>query len=88
MLLLSAGQDDMDELSRIDHALDEVLVKLGTIVLRLADVTERPDERRALVLSVHRYAACAARSTDPRVQDLKQQLDATLKPRLRVVAGD
>ncbi len=78
----------MDELSRIDHALDEMLVSLGAIVLRLSEVTRRPDERHALVQSVHQFAVCAARSTDPRVQELKQQLDATLKPRLRLVAGD
>ncbi len=78
----------MDELSRIDNALDEMLVSLGGIVLRLSDVTKRPDERRALVQSVHQFAVCAARSADPRVQELKQQLDATLKPRLRLVSGD
>ncbi len=77
----------MDELSRIDHALDEMLVSLGAIVLRLSDVTKRPDERRALVQSVQQFAVCAARSTDPRVQELKRQLDATLKPPLRLVSG-
>ncbi len=77
----------MHELSRIDHALDEVLVNLGALVLRLSEVTTRPDERHALVQSVHQYAVCAAGSTDPRVQALRQQLEAALKPRLHVIAN-
>jgi hypothetical protein len=35
---------------------------------------------------VHQYAVCAKRSRDPRVHDLKSQLEETLKPNLRVVA--
>jgi hypothetical protein len=31
---------------------------------------------------------CAARSADPRVHELKTQLEGTLKPALRVVARD
>lgn len=77
----------MHELSRIDHALDEVLLNLGAIVLRLSDLAKRPDERHALVQSVHRYALCAAGSADPRVQALRQQLEAALKPRLHVIAN-
>jgi hypothetical protein len=78
----------MNELARIDRALDEVLVQLGGMVLRLShpDVTRTPEERHALVLSVNQFAACAARSSDPRVRQLKIDLEATLKPRLRLVA--
>lgn len=79
----------MSELGRIDDALDEMLVHLASIVLRLSrpELTKTPEARHALVQSVHQYSVCAARSTDPRVQDLKAQLEATLKPNLRVVAG-
>jgi hypothetical protein len=49
-------------------------------------LTRTPEARRALAQSVHQYAVCAARSNDPRVQDLKSQLEQTLKPSLRVVA--
>lgn len=80
----------MGKLATIDLALDEMLVNLAAIVLRLSkpDVTRTPEARRALAQSVHQYAACAARSTDPRVQDLKSQLEQTLKPSLRIVAID
>lgn len=79
----------MQELAGIDHAIDELLVQLGGLVLRLAspEVTKRPDERRALARSVNQYAVCAARSDDPRVHELKAELDETLKPRLRLVAS-
>ena len=79
----------MQELAGIDHAIDELLVQLGGLVLRLAspEVTKRPDERRALARSVNQYAVCAARSDDPRVHELKAELTATLKPRLRLVAS-
>jgi len=79
----------MKELAGIDQAIDELLVQLGGIVLRLAspEVTKCPDERRALARSVNQYAVCAARSDDPRVQELKAELKATLKPRLRLVAS-
>jgi hypothetical protein len=78
----------MNELARIDRALDEMLVRLGEMVLRLSDpdVTRTPEERHALVLSVNQFAACAARSDDPRVHQLRIELEATLKPRLRLVA--
>jgi hypothetical protein len=88
MLRFTGPEDAMDELSRIDHAVDEMLANLGAIMLRLAAISARPDERHALVQSVHQYAVCAARSADPRVLQLKQQLDATLKPKLRLVASD
>jgi hypothetical protein len=80
----------MRTLATIDVALDEVLVNLAAIVLRLAkpELTRTPEARRALVQSVHQYGVCAARSTDPRVHELKSQLEETLKPSLRIVAID
>lgn len=80
----------MPNLGTIDIALDEMLVNLAAIVLRLAkpEVTRTPEARRALAQSVHQYAVCAKRSNDPRVHELKSQLEETLKPSLRVVAID
>ena len=74
----------------IDVALDEMLVNLAAIVFRLAqpELTRTPEARRALTQSVRQYGVCAARSHDPRVHELKAQLDETLKPSLRVVAID
>ena len=74
----------MKEVAGIDQAIDELLVQLGGIVLRLSspEVTKRPDERRALARSVNQYSVCAARSDDPRVQELKAELEETIKPRL------
>ena len=78
----------MHNVRTIDVALDEMLVNLAAIVLRLSkpDVTRTPEARRALAQSVHQYAVCAARSTDPRVHELKAQLEGALKPNLRIVA--
>jgi hypothetical protein len=78
----------MNRLQTIDVALDEMLANLAAIVLRLSkpDVTRTPEARRALARSVHQYAVCARRSSDPRVHELKSQLEETLKPNLRVVA--
>jgi hypothetical protein len=80
----------MRNLATIDVALDEMLVNLAAIILRLSkpELTRTPEARRALAQSVHQYAVCAARSADPRVHELKTQLEATLKPALRVVARD
>jgi hypothetical protein len=80
----------MGKLATIDIALDEMLVNLAAIVLRLSkpDVTRTPEARRALAQSIHQYAICAARSTDPRVHELKAELEETLKPALRIVASD
>jgi hypothetical protein len=80
----------MPNLGTIDGALDEMLVNLAAIVLRLAEpeVTRTPEARRALAQSVHQYAVCAKRSNDPRVHELKSQLEETLKPSLRIVAID
>jgi hypothetical protein len=78
----------MNAVVSLDRTLDDVLVRLGGIVLRLShpEVTRTPEERHALVLSVNQYAVCAARSRDPRVHALKSELEATLKPLLRLVA--
>lgn len=80
----------MNGLRTIDGALDEMLVNLAAIVLRLSkpEVTRTPEARRALARSVHQYAVCAQRSTDPRVHELKSRLEETLKPALRIVARD
>jgi len=80
----------MGKLATIDVALDEMLVNLAAIVLRLSkpELTQTPEARRALAQSVHQYAVCAARSTDPRVHELKRQLEETLRPALRIVASD
>ena len=79
----------MKELAAIDQAIDELLVQLGGIVLRLSSpqVTKSLDERRALARSVNQYSVCAARSGDPRVQELKAELNETIKPRLRLVVS-
>jgi len=57
----------MEELSRIETALDELLVGLAGIVLRLAgpEITRSAAEYQALARSVHRYSICAAHSRDP-----------------------
>lgn len=79
----------MNRIGSIDRALDEVLVQLGGMVLRLSspEVTRTPEARRALACSVHQYSACAARSNDPRVQRLKAELEDTIKPHLRLVVS-
>ena len=80
----------MGKLATIDVALDEMLVNLAAIVLRLSkpEMTRTPEARRALAQSIHQYGVCAARSSDPRVHELKSQLDKTLMPSLRIVAID
>jgi hypothetical protein len=79
----------MKEIAAINHTIDEVLVQLGHMVLRLSSpqVTKRDDERRALVRSVHHFSICAARSEDPRVRELDAALNETIKPQLRLVAS-
>ena len=79
----------MSELAEIDRALDEALVNLGTLVLRLADpaVTRTPEERRALARSVTQFAQCADRSGDVRVQRLRTQLEEKVRPKLRLVVS-
>src|SRR4051812_32017157 len=79
----------MNQLAGVDRALDEMLVQLGRMVLRLSSpgVTWSPEERHALARSVVQFSVCAARSGDPRVHQLKAELQQTIKPRLRVVAS-
>jgi hypothetical protein len=79
----------MKQLAEVDLALDEILVQLGGMVLRLSspEVTRTPEERHALARSVNQYSVCAARSEDPRVHQLKVELEETIKPHLRLVAS-
>jgi len=79
----------IEPIEKIDEIIDEWLVQLGRVVMRLSDpqITRSAGEREALARSVHQYAVCAATSKDPRVIRLAQQLDDTLKPRLRLVAS-
>jgi hypothetical protein len=79
----------MEDLARIDRALDDLLVNLGALVLRLAnpEVSRTIEERRALAQSVRQFSVCARRSTDPRLQQINHDLLETLRPRLRVVAS-
>ena len=79
----------MDDLAGIDRALDELLINLGGLVLRLAnpEVSRSVEERQALAQSVNWFSACARRSADPRVQQMNSDLLETLKPRLRLVAS-
>ena len=79
----------MNQLAKVDQALDEMLVELGGMVLRLSSpqVTRTPEERHALACSVNQYSVCAARSDDPRVHELKIELEETIKPKLRLVAS-
>ena len=78
-----------NQFAGMDRALDEMLVQLGGMVLRLSspEVTRTPEERHALACSVNQYAVCAARSDDPRVHQLKVELEETIKPRLWLVAN-
>ena len=79
----------MEDLARIDGALDDLLVNLGALVLRLAnpEVSRTIEERRALAQSVHQFSVCARRSTDPRLQQINHDLLETLRPQLRVVTS-
>lgn len=76
-----------NELDKIDRTLDEMLVNLGAIVLRLAAVSKTAPELRALAQSVHQYTVCAGRSSDPRVQRLRTELEATVQPPLKLVSS-
>jgi hypothetical protein len=78
-----------DLVIQIDRNIDEVLVNLGAMVLRLSSpwVTRTSAEREALARSVSQFSLCANRSADPRVHKLAEQLEHTLKPRLRLVAS-
>jgi hypothetical protein len=74
---------------KLDRNIDEVLLNLGALVLRLSSpqLTRSREERQALVQSVNQFSLCAANSKDPRVQRLAEELRDTLKPRLRLVAS-
>jgi hypothetical protein len=79
----------IEQIAKIDRALDELLVGLGHMVLRLSSpqITRSREEREALARSVNQFSTCAARSNDPRVTKLAEELQDTLKPRLRLVAS-
>lgn len=79
----------MDEFAKINAALDELLVSLGSMVLRLSspEISKTIAERKALARSINQYAACARRSTDPRVLQLNDDLAQMLRPRLRLVSS-
>ena len=79
----------MTDIARIDRTIDKLLVQLGEMVLRLSSpqVTKRDDERRALARSVNQYSQCAALSSDPRVRELKTELNETIRQRLRLVSS-
>ena len=79
----------IEQIEKIDGIIDELLVQLGQMVLRLShpQVTRTRDEREALARSVRQYSVCAAGSNDPRVLTLTGQLDDLIKPRLRLVAS-
>jgi hypothetical protein len=79
----------IENIARIDKALDELLVNLGQMVLRLSSpqLTRTREEREALARSVHQFSTCAMHSTDPRVLQLAEELENVLKPRLRLVAS-
>jgi len=70
------------DLAKIDSTLDEALVRLGAVVMRLADptVTRTAAEHRALAASVRQFALCADRSADSRVHALRNGLERRVKP--------
>ena len=57
----------MKEVAAIDRAIDELLVQLGEMVLRLSSpqVTKRTDERRAAMVSNLMVVLCGERDTQP-----------------------
>lgn len=77
----------IEHIEKIDRIIDELLIQLGEMVKRLShpQVTRTTDERAALARSVQQFEVCAARSKDPRVARLAEELQGTLKPRLRLV---
>ena len=79
----------LDDVAKIEKAVDEMLVNLGRMVLRLSspEVTRTRDEREALARSVNQFSVCAARSCDPRVLKLAETLKATIKPHLRLIVS-
>jgi hypothetical protein len=88
--VVQAGEFCMIEnIARIEKALDELLVNLGQMVLRLSspELTRTREEREALARSVNQFSVCAMRSIDPRVLALAEELEDVAKPRLRLVAS-
>jgi hypothetical protein len=87
--LFDKGRAMTDDFAKIDRALDEVLVQLGGMVLTLASprITQTREERQALARSVNQYSVCAATSNDPRVKDLKAELEKSIGPQLKLVIG-
>jgi hypothetical protein len=85
----------MDEIAKIDKALDELLVNLGGLVLRLAKLSTTEAATRALAQSVDQFSTCALSSKDARVRTLAAQLEATrlaaiavpARPQLRLVVS-
>lgn len=85
----------MDEIAKIDKALDELLVNLGGMVLRLAKLSTNDAETQALARSVDQFSTCALSSKDGRVLRLAAELEAArlaacaapAKPRLRLVVS-
>ncbi|MDB5632311.1 MAG: hypothetical protein JWR49_1166 [Tardiphaga sp.] len=79
----------IENIAGIDKALDELLVNLGQMVLRLSSpqLTRTREEREALARSVNQFSVCAMHSMDPRVLQLAQELEDVLKPGLRLVAS-
>jgi hypothetical protein len=87
---LSGGSIGMDDLIlKIDQNIDQILVNLGDMVLRLSDpaVTRTAEEQQALAQSANQFSVCARHSTDPRVWKLAEELADAIKPRLRLVAS-
>ena len=78
----------MQEVARIDRAIDKLLVQLGEMVLRLSSpqVTKRDltSGARWCVRSISIRSAQRI-PDDPRVHELKAELDETIRPRLRLV---
>jgi hypothetical protein len=81
------GVQMKNDLDKIDRTLDEMLVNLGALVLKLAAVSKTAPELRALAQSVHQYTVCAERSSDPRVRRLRTELEATVQPQLKLVSS-
>ncbi|MDQ8729412.1 hypothetical protein [Bradyrhizobium sp. LHD-71] len=72
------------EAAMFDQAIDEILIRLGEIVLALShpDVTRSDEEKAALVKSVNQFATCASSSSDERVIALARQLEAAVNAQL------
>lgn len=75
-----------DHIAKIDRALDELLLNLGSMVLRLARLTTTEDEQQALTRSVAQFSTCALNSKDTRVRTMAAQMEASLLPKQNEVA--